>query len=53
MNGEITIGNSYWHKRNGLKVWVKRLDEFGVFITQDVDGTTYLAYEGELEEIEE
>lgn len=48
----IIAGNSYWHSRLNMKVWVKSLDRPFVWIVEDVLGYLYLAFEDELEEIE-
>lgn len=52
---KVIVGNSYWFTRCGLKVWVKSTDPYGldgIYITECVNGYTYIAYPGELEEIE-
>lgn len=48
----IEIGSSYWHKTWGIKVWVRAVDLHNVYLTECVNGGKYLAYLGELEEIE-
>jgi len=50
MNFEL--GKSYWHKRHGMKVWIKCLDRPNTYITECVNGYLWLAYSDELEEIE-
>lgn len=48
----ILLGNSYWHTRFNIKVWVHYIDRPCLYITKDVRGDFYLAFEGELEAIE-
>lgn len=48
----VKIDASYWHIRFNLKVWVRSVDRPSTYITEDVNGNLYLAFEDELEEIE-